>query len=96
MTKPSKSKIHYARISVSYTYRELCGTPGSYTQMLDKVTCRRCMFLYLADQASWARAFLDDLRRPAGAPSRTAEPPHGKIKGASGPTSDALREQSVP
>lgn len=57
------SKVHFQH---NGNHRTLCGLDGRTTYMVNAMTCRVCMFHYLAESASWARAFLDDLRgRPA-------------------------------
>lgn len=61
------------------------------TMMLDQVTCRVCMFAYLASQAPWAREFMDKLRGadtaakrsgrslgPVAVPATLSEKVHGK------------------
>lgn len=57
-------KIHY-RPSYAKAWIQ-CGAVikrnTTNTMMLDQVTCRVCMFSYLADQAPWARDFLNALR----------------------------------
>jgi hypothetical protein len=60
-------RVHYAPHVGS---RALCGapvppfgaSPQLLTQVADDITCRVCMFHYLAQQAPWASAFLADLR----------------------------------
>lgn len=56
-------KVHFKH---GIHHRTLCGNDGRTTYMVNAMTCRVCMFHYLAESASWARRFLDDLRgKPA-------------------------------
>lgn len=60
------SKVHFRH---NANHRTMCGLDGLTTMVANNTTCRVCMFHYLAESASWARQFLDDLRgRPAGRP----------------------------
>lgn len=57
------------------------------TTHLDAITCRVCMFSYLAEQAPWARAFMDQLRGADVAAKRstkTLELAHGFTPGLGG------------
>lgn len=59
-------KVHFQH---NGNHRTLCGNDGRATFVVNNTTCRMCMFHYLAESASWARRFLDDLRgKPAGRP----------------------------
>lgn len=90
-------KVHFA----PGDHRELCGTPGNQTANAPDITCRRCQFFFLAEQAPWARGFLDDLRKAgdiisaARAPRRAAKPFDGVIEGVGPATADTFREQSI-
>jgi hypothetical protein len=57
--KERRHKIHYAhgRHDIG-----LCGLDGQITYVANSMTCRICMFRYLATQAPWAQGFLDELR----------------------------------
>lgn len=63
-------KLHF--LPADDSTRTLCGV-GSGTRALDRVTCRICMFRYLAEQAPWARQFLTELRA-APPDAKTSEP----------------------
>lgn len=47
------------------------------TWHLDAITCRVCMFSYLAEQAPWAREFMDKLRGADVAVKRSAQATRG-------------------
>lgn len=66
-----ESKVHYVPDNNGHE-RTQCGNRGRLTYVLGAVTCRVCMFSYLADQAPWAREFLDGLRKVDTALKRSA------------------------
>lgn len=77
-----ESKVHYVPNNTR-NERTQCGTPGRTTYVLDAITCRMCMFGYLAEQAPWAREFLDGLRgaaRTVSVPARLTEQVNGPVE----------------
>jgi hypothetical protein len=102
--KDRRFKIHYARDRVDVG---ICGLDGALTYTPNDMTCRICMFRYLAMQAPWAQGFLDELRSRGQSPAvivptTAAEPMDGKVEGTghgqAGPfgqqrvTQEAIRE----
>ena len=55
-----------------------------YTFHLDSITCRVCMFSFLADAAPWAREFLDGLRKADTAVKRRTVTVDNETRGAPG------------
>lgn len=62
--KDRRHKIHYA----AHARHDIgmCGVSGHITYTPNTMTCRICMFRYLAAQAPWAQGFLDELRGRVG------------------------------
>lgn len=94
--KERRHKIHYAR---SWFQIGICGLDGAMTYTPNDMTCRICMFRYLASQAPWAQGFLDDLRRGQSAsvivPARTPEPMDGKVEGTGDGQAGPFGQQRV-
>jgi hypothetical protein len=94
-------KIHY-RPSRHKDYMQCGGVWRNNTQStwnLDSVTCRVCMFSYLAEQAPWAREFMGRLRGADVAAKRSS----GSFEGmearvmAAGPTAfDRVNPDGMP
>lgn len=55
-------KMHWLDTDASWAPFCGIGGPTLVTRSLDRVTCRVCMFRYLAQQAPWAAGFMLDLR----------------------------------
>lgn len=99
--KERHHKIHYAlgRFDVG-----LCGLGGMISYIPNGMTCRICMFRYLAGQAPWAQGFLDELRGKVGRgqpatviiPARTPEPMDGQVERAGYSQTPTLRYNGVP
>lgn len=64
--------MHYRYAAGYVQCNAVIGPNTETTYNLGSVTCRRCMFSYLASQAPWARDFLDDLRKVDTAAKRSA------------------------
>lgn len=100
MTRARGSKVHYVPDNNGRD-RSQCGTPGRTTYILAVVTCRICMFSYLAEQAPWARGFMDGLRKGAGGgqlqpvsvPTRLAEEVDRKVKAGGGFLGRTFRQE---
>lgn len=98
--KERRHKIHYAhgRHDVG-----ICGLDGLLTYHPNDMTCRICMFRYLAMQTPWAGYFLDELRGRVGrgqpaaviVPAATAKPMDGKVEGAGHGQADPLHYERV-
>lgn len=80
-----ESKIHFVPVNDGMQLSQ-CGVAGRVTYQLMLVTCRVCMFRYLAAQAPTVPAFLDNLRgkvrqpSPVSGPAWPAEPTDAQIK----------------
>lgn len=96
--KERRFKIHYSHGRVNIG---LCGLDGMLTYSPNAMTCRICMFRYLAGQTQWAQGFLDELRgrvgrgQPAAVtiPAATAEPVDAIIEGGRRSLGRAFRQQ---
>lgn len=91
-------KVHYISGSGIRMHEvPSCGESGRMTPFVDRITCRRCMFFYLVDQAPWARAFLDGLRKSpgVGAPAPLTEPMDSVVEGPSRSLGRPFSEQRV-
>jgi hypothetical protein len=64
--KERRHKIHYSQDTRDIG---ICGLDGLITYTPNGMTCRICMFRYLAMQSPWARGFLDELRGRGQAPA---------------------------
>lgn len=96
--KERRFKIHYAHGRVDIG---LCGLDGMLTYSPNAMTCRICMFRYLAGQAEWAQSFLDELRDRTGRsqppailiPTATTEPVDAVIEGSGSALGRPFRQQ---
>lgn len=65
-------KTHYRHAAGYLQCNAVIGPRTEATYNLGSVTCRVCMFSYLAEQAPWAREFMDKLRGADTAAKRSA------------------------
>lgn len=95
--KERRHKIHFSPLFIT----TLCGLDGTTTGSPNAMTCRICMFRYLAMQATWAQGFLDELRGRVGCsqpaavtiPAATAEPTNSEIEGGRRSLGRAFRQE---
>lgn len=88
------SKVHFQH---NGNHRTLCGLDGRTTYMVNSMTCRVCMFHYLAESASWARRFLDDLRGKPTVPRESERDKNLRERGyhlSVGPDADRFQGRS--
>lgn len=97
-----RKKTHY--VERADDLYGLCGTVAEHprrTMVRGPITCRRCMFHFLAMQAPWARAFLDDLRGVTrvgteSPPRRATEQVNGPVESPCGGRVGSFSQQGGP